>query len=187
MAERKMTPKQARFVSEYLIDLNATAAAKRAGYSKKTAEKIGHQLLEKIRVAAAIASAIKKREKKTEITAERVIKELADIAFLRSDEVFTINGDHVTVKDTAEMSDAAKRALASASQTVTTSGGSITVKLCDKIKALELLGRHLALFTDKLQASGPDGGPLLVLGAEMTAEAARRARQIAQEIKNGRL
>lgn len=176
-----MTPKQARFVSEYLIDLNATAAAKRAGYKNP---EIGRQIITKNNVAAAIASAIKKREKKTEITAERVIKELANIAFLRSDEVFTIDGDHVTVKDTAEMSDAAKRALASASQTVATSGGSITVKLCDKIKALELLGRHLALFTDKVQASGPDGGPLLVLGAEMTAEAARRARQIAQEIKD---
>lgn len=180
-----MTPKQARFVSEYLIDLNATAAAKRAGYSEKTAEKIGHQLLEKTRVAAAIAAAIKKREKKTEITADRVIKELADIAFLRSDDVFTIDGDHVSIKSTNEMSDAARRALASASQTVTAAGGTITVKLCDKIKALELLGRHLALFTDKFQASGPDGGPLLVLGAEMTAEAARRARQIAQEIKDG--
>lgn len=177
-----MTPKQARFVSEYLIDLNATAAAKRAGYKNP---EIGRQIITKNNVAAAIAAAIRKREKKTEITAERVIKELADIAFLRSDEVFTIDGDHVTIKDTAEMSDAAKRALASASQTVTTSGGSITVKLCDKIKALELLGRHLALFTDKVQASGPDGGPLLVLGAEMTAEAARRARQIAQEIKDG--
>lgn len=185
MAERKMTPKQARFVSEYLIDLNATAAAKRAGYSEKTAEKIGHQLLEKTRVAAAIAAAMNKREVRTEITADRVIKELADVAFLRSDEVFTIDGGHVTVKNTAEMSDAARRALISASQTVTAAGGTITVKLCDKIKALELLGRHLALFTDKLQASGPDGGPLLVLGAEMTAQAARRARQIAQEIKNG--
>lgn len=100
-----MTPKQARFVSEYLIDLNATAAAKRAGYKNP---EIGRQIITKNNVAAAIASAIKKREKKTEITAERVIKELANIAFLRSDEVFTIDGDHVTVKDTAEMSDAAK-------------------------------------------------------------------------------
>lgn len=149
-----MTPKQARFVSEYLIDLNATAAAKRAGYSEKTAEKIGHQLLEKTRVAAAIASAIKKREKKTEITADRVIKELADIAFLRSDEVFAIDGDHVSIKSTDEMSDAARRALASVSQTVTVAGGTITVKLCDKIKALELLGRHLGMFTDKIRLEG---------------------------------
>lgn len=55
----------------------------------------------------------------------------------------------------------------------------------DRLKASELLGKSEADFTDKLQASGPDGGPLLVLGAEMTAEAARRARQIAQEIKDG--
>ncbi len=149
-----MTPKQARFVSEYLIDLNATAAAKRAGYSEKTAEKIGHQLLEKTRVAAAIAAAMNKRGVRTEITADRVIKELADVAFLRSDEVFTIDGGHVTVKNTAEMSDAARRALISASQTVTAAGGTITVKLCDKIKALELLGRHLGMFTDKIRLEG---------------------------------
>ena len=149
-----MTPKQARFVSEYLIDLNATAAAKRAGYSEKTAEKIGHQLLEKTRVAAAIVAAMNKREVRTEITADRVIKELADIAFLRSDEVFTIDGGHVTVKNTAEMSDAARRALISASQTVTAAGGMITVKLCDKIKALELLGKHLGMFTDKIKLEG---------------------------------
>ena len=151
MAERKMTPKQARFVSEYLIDLNATAAAKRAGYKNP---EIGRQIITKNNVAAAIAAAMNKREVRTEITAERVIKELADIAFLRSDEVFTIDGDHVTVKDTAEMSDAARRALISASQTVTAAGGTITVKLCDKIKALELLGRHLGMFTDKIRLEG---------------------------------
>ena len=59
------------------------------------------------------------------------------------------------------------------------------VEMRDRLKASELLGKSEADFIDKLQASGPDGGPLLVLGAEMTAEAARRARQIAQEIKNG--
>lgn len=60
-----------------------------------------------------------------------------------------------------------------------------SAEMRDRLKASELLGKSEADFIDKLQASGPDGGPLLVLGAEMTAEAARRARQIAQEIKDG--
>ena len=72
-----MTPKQARFVSEYLIDLNATAAAKRAGYKNP---EIGRQLITKNNVAAARAAAIKKREKKTEITAEYVLRNLKKIA-----------------------------------------------------------------------------------------------------------
>lgn len=137
-----MTPKQARFVSEYLIDLNATAAAKRAGYKNP---EIGRQLITKNNVAAAIAAAIKKREKKTEITAEYVLSNLKTI-----------------VERCMSSSEFDARGAA---------------------KALELLGKHLGMFTDKVKVEG--GAPLLVLNAEMTAEAARRARQIAQEIKNG--
>lgn len=140
-----MTPKQARFVSEYLIDLNATAAAKRAGYSEKTADKIGPELLGKTSVSEAIAVAIRKREKKTEITAEYVLGNLKMIV---------------------------ERCM---------SPGSFDAR--GAAKALELLGRHLGMFTDKVKVEG--GGPLLVLNSEMTAEAVRRARQIAQEIKNG--
>lgn len=139
-----MTPKQARFVSEYLIDLNATAAAKRAGYSEKTADKIGPELLGKTSVSEAIAVAIRKREKKTEITAEYVLSNLKTI-----------------VERCMSSSEFDARGAA---------------------KALELLGKHLGMFTDKVKVEG--GAPLLVLNAEMTAEAVRRARQIAQEIKN---
>lgn len=71
-----LTPKQARFVAEYLIDLNATQAAKRAGYSERTAEQQGHQLLKKSLVAAAIADAQSKRSERTDITQDYVLNSI---------------------------------------------------------------------------------------------------------------
>lgn len=68
-----LTPKQQRFVEEYLIDLNATQAAIRAGYSEKNADKIGSQLLGKTRIAASIRDAQEKRTRRTEITADYVL------------------------------------------------------------------------------------------------------------------
>lgn len=76
-----LTPKQKRFVDEYLIDLNATQAAIRAGYSKRTAEWIGPQLLGKTHVSEAVTERMRARELRTEITQDRVLQELAKIAF----------------------------------------------------------------------------------------------------------
>lgn len=74
-----LTPKQKRFVQEYLVDLNATAAAKRAGYSAKTADRIGPELLGKTCVSQAIQEAIKQREQRTEVTQDYVIQKLKEI------------------------------------------------------------------------------------------------------------
>lgn len=75
-----LTPKQKMFVQEYLVDLNATAAARRAGYSEKTADRIGPELLGKTCVSQAIQEAIKKRQKRTEVTQDYVIEKLVEIA-----------------------------------------------------------------------------------------------------------
>lgn len=75
----KLTDKQKRFVSEYLIDLNATAAARRAGYSAKTADRIGPELLGKTCVSAAIQEAIRQREQRTEVNQDYVIRKLKEI------------------------------------------------------------------------------------------------------------
>jgi phage terminase small subunit len=77
-----LTPRQERFVAEYLIDLNATKAAIRAGYSAKTAEQGGAQLLRNIKVSAAIAGGIAKRAGKLEITAEKVLRDLEEVRVL---------------------------------------------------------------------------------------------------------
>lgn len=76
-----LTDKQEMFVKEYLVDLNATQAAIRAGYSKKTARKIGQENLTKPDIQAAIQKAMNERSKRVEITADRVLQELAHIAF----------------------------------------------------------------------------------------------------------
>ena len=78
---RDLTPKQARFVEEYLIDLNATQAAIRAGYSEKTARAMGHENLTKPDIEEAIADALKARRQRTEVTQDRVLEELAVLAF----------------------------------------------------------------------------------------------------------
>lgn len=72
----KLTPKQERFVAEYLIDLNATKAAMRAGYSEKTAEQLGHQLLKKTSVQQCLQRALSRQQQRTEITADLVLKGL---------------------------------------------------------------------------------------------------------------
>ena len=75
-----LTPKQERFVQEYLVDLNATAAAKRAGYSEKRASELGYQLLRKTTVQAAIQRAIQDRSQRTGVTQDYVIEKLKTIA-----------------------------------------------------------------------------------------------------------
>lgn len=76
-----LTAKQQAFVAEYLIDFNATKAAERAGYSKKTADKQGTQLLAKPSISESIRDAIEARQRRTEITQDKVIKEIARYAF----------------------------------------------------------------------------------------------------------
>ena len=80
----KLTAKQQRFVDEYLIDLNATQAAIRAGYSEKTAFSIGTENLRKPLIQKAIQQRKQAREQRTEITQDRVIQELAAIGFARA-------------------------------------------------------------------------------------------------------
>lgn len=140
----KLTAKQNKFVEEYLIDLNATQAAIRAGYSPKNAGKIGHELLEKTR--NEIDRAIAERSRRTGINQDRVLRELAKIAFVNPGDV--INFDEATVKGDAKEEDLA--AIASVKiKNIPTEDGEITereIKLCDKLKALDLLGKHLGIY-----------------------------------------
>lgn len=112
----KLTAKQERFCTEYIIDLNATQAAIRAGYSVKTANRIASENLSKLDIQRKIQELQQERAERTEITQDRVLKELAGIGFAPI-----------------------------------TKG---KIKAADKTKALELLGRHLGMFTDKLQIEG---------------------------------
>ena len=75
---KKLTAKQQRFVAEYLIDLNATQAAIRAGYSEKTAYSIGQENLTKPEIAAAVAAAQAERSERTEVTQDYVLTAIKD-------------------------------------------------------------------------------------------------------------
>lgn len=158
-----LTAKQQRFVQEYLIDLNATQAAIRAGYSAKTAEVIGHENLRKPKIAEAVEKAMAERAKRTEITADRVLQELAKIGFANMSDYTTWGPRGVTLKDSSKLTPEQTAAISEVSETVTESGGSIRFKLHDKISALEKIGRHLGMFKEKVELTGEEGGPLQVI------------------------
>ena len=86
----RLTPKQRLFVDEYLVDLNITKAAIRAGYSERSASVVGHETLGKPKVAEAIAAALTARARRTEITADNVLKGFASIAFPETDSGITV-------------------------------------------------------------------------------------------------
>lgn len=117
-----LNPKQARFVEEYLLDLNGKQAAIRAGYSEKTADAQASRLLTHVKVATAVAAGLKARSERTEITQDYVL------TGLRTEAEFKGEG-----------------ATSSA-----------------RIRAYELLGKHLGLFAEKHEHSGPNGQPIPV-------------------------
>jgi phage terminase small subunit len=157
--EKRLTPKQTRFVEEYLIDLNAAAAAVRAGYSAKTAKEIGCENLTKPNVAAAVQKALAARSKQTEITAEMVLTELARIGFSNMAHYAKWNPDGAVLFESDNLTDDAARCVAEVSQTVTAEGGTVKFKLHDKVAALEKIGRHLGMFKEKVEITGKNGGP----------------------------
>jgi phage terminase small subunit len=163
--DKNLTPKQAQFVAEYLIDLNATQAAIRAGYSKKTAGAIGDENLKKPEIAAALAAAQQKRGERTEITADRVLQELARIAFFDLRKLYREDG---TLKAMHELDDDAAAVLAGVDVVETQGNAAVggeegikhiaeyvkKVKIPDKVGALSLAMRHLGMLKDKVEHSG---------------------------------
>ncbi|GAE89514.1 terminase small subunit [Acetivibrio straminisolvens] len=151
----KLTDKQQRFIEEYLIDLNATQAAIRAGYSPKTAKEIGSENLSKPNIRARIEQAMAERSKRTGINQDRVLRELARIAFVNAADV--INFDSATIAEGASEDDTAAIASVKVKTIPTPDGEGIEreIRLADKLKALELCGKHLGMFNDKVDANVP--------------------------------
>jgi phage terminase small subunit len=155
----KLTAKRKRFVDEWLIDFNGTQAAIRAGYSEKTAAATAARLLRNVNIQNEIARRQRDLQKRAEVTQDRVVKELARVAFADASdyvcvETLTYENEDGTVspvqivspKDTDTLSDDQRAAIAGIKQ----GANGIEIKLHDKIKALELLGRHIGMFNDKL-------------------------------------
>lgn len=148
-----MTEKQKIFADEYLIDLNATRAYKVAYPAVKrdeTAAQAGSRMLRNVKVAAYIQERMQERQKRTEITQDRVLQELAAIAFAKATDYAEVKDECVKIKDTKDLDEQQIRAIAGIKE----GKFGIEVKLNDKEKALELLGRHLGMFKDKVEVSG---------------------------------
>ncbi|WP_313187373.1 terminase small subunit [Lacrimispora sp.] len=152
-----LTAKQKIFADEYLIDLNATRAYKVAYPRVKkdeTARANSSRMLTNANVAVYVEKRMKDREKRTEITQDMVLKELAKIGFADVTDFVTIEDKGilrvVQVKTTDEMPGDKMGAIAGIKE----GANGIEIKLNDKGKALELIGRHLGMFKDKLEVSG---------------------------------
>ncbi|MBO4938891.1 MAG: terminase small subunit [Oscillospiraceae bacterium] len=161
-----LTEKQARFVAEYLVDLNATQAAIRAGYSEKTAYSIGQRLLKNVEIQKATQKAMEDRQHRTEITQDMVLQELARVAFANGtdfarivstptpttvvdDEGYTQQVmqpvQRVELIDTERVDPEKRAAIAGIKE----GKFGIEIKSYDKVRALELLGQHLGLFDSR--------------------------------------
>lgn len=148
MAKSGLTAKQARFVEEYLVDLNAAAAARRAGYTHKRSEAVGYDLLTKTDIQAAIEAAQKERSARTGITADRVIAEIAKIAFADPRKVMAWGPGGIELVDSAALSDADAAIVSEVSESISQSGSSVKIKLHSKLDALEKLAKHVGVYGD---------------------------------------
>ncbi len=154
MARGKLTPKQIRFVEEYLIDLNATGAARRAGYSERTADVQASRLLGNVKVQAAISTKQAKRSANTEITAERVLRELARLSFTDPRKLYKPDGSLIPIRDLDDDSAATIASVEVFEEYEGTGecrrlvGHTKKLKRWDKVASLDKLGRHLGLWKD---------------------------------------
>lgn len=183
--EVALTNKQKIFVNEYLKDLNATRAYKKAYKnikSEETARVNGSKLLTNTNVAEEIQKRMDERAKRTEITQDKVLKEIARLAFTDITSIVSVKkfkterGEYskVIIKDFSELTEEQRACISGVKETKL----GIEVSFCSKERALELLGRHLGMFNDKIQLSGEvkTGNPF----AGLTTE------ELKEIIKNGK-
>lgn len=183
-AMAKLTAKQERFVEEYLVDLNATQAAIRAGYSLKTARAIGQENLTKPDIQDAIQKAMEQRSHRTEITQDWVLEELRKVASVNGADYASVvtkkrpetvidedtgeekqvsrMSQRVELIDTDELTEDQRAAISSIEETKF----GIKVNTYDKVRALELIGKHLGMFTDKVEMDH-SGAITIELGGEL--------------------
>lgn len=162
MAKRQLSEQRQRFVEEYLIDLNGTQAAIRAGYSVKTAQEQSSRLLSNVMVQEAISKAMAARSRRTGVNQDRVVLELAKLAFVKMTDVVDSNG---RIKQDASADDLSCIESIKYKESDNEFGGSVEreVKIGSKLKALELLGKHLGMWNDKLDVNITQ--PVVITGA----------------------
>ena len=148
---RSLTPKQARFVHEYLVDLNGAQAAVRAGYSPKTSRSIASENLTKPNIRAAVVAGKTKQLEAADLSAARTLEEARRIGFSNIGEFFDADGHlrpihELTAEQSAQLSTVTKKGrkgMGGADETV------YTIRLWDKLRALELLAKHFGLLNQR--------------------------------------
>ena len=176
----ELTPKEAQFVDQWLIDKNARRAAIAVGYSERSATKLGWELLQKPHIKKAVKAALDAQQKRTQITADRVLMELASVAFLDPRKIFDESGSPKAITSLDDDTARAISGLDVVSFGNADSGvGQIQkVRFADKLSALEKIGKHLGMFRDRVEVTGKDGEPLHPPGrplADLTTDEIRAA------------
>jgi phage terminase small subunit len=146
-----LTAKQEAFVEEYLVDLNSTQAAIRAGYSKHTAKEIGCQNLTKLNVSMAIAEKMKARSARVQLEADTVLRQIKSILTSDIRNYLEYGPGHVALKPSSELTSEQAACIAEVSETVSQTGSSVRLKFHDKLKALDMASRHLGLYAVEKQ------------------------------------
>lgn len=177
---RKLTPKQARFVEEYLIDLNATQAAIRAGYSERTARFIAAENLSKPNIAAAIEVVLAERSEKTAIDAEWVLRRLVIEAEADVADLYDADGNLKPVHDWPEIW--RKGLVAGIDVEITGGDWPVTIKklrLSDRLKRIELIGKHVDInaFKERVEIDGV---------SDLAARLERAHRRLDEQERNER-
>jgi phage terminase small subunit len=145
-----LSPQQELFVRQYVLDLNATKAALRAGYAKKSARTQGSYLLTKPEIQAAVKVRQERRFEKVDIKTDDVLRLMRKFAFTDLSGVIEVRGNKTYITDTSHLTE---DQMACISEIKETAEG-IQVKLISREKMIELLGRHMGMFMDKLEHSG---------------------------------
>ncbi len=179
----ELSPREYRFVEEYIVDLNGKAAAIRAGLGKtpKSATEIASRMRRKLAVAAAISKLMAERSGATE---SRIVEELGNIAFANLADFVRIEKGALVVTDTAKLSKDQQAAICEITETVNEHGRTLKVKLCDKVAALDRLAKVLTMYRERVELSGPNGGPVQIEDAKARlAEMIGIARDLSNDAK----
>ncbi len=175
---KRLTDRQRRFVEEYPVDCNATAAAIRAGYGPKCAGAVGSRLKGKPEVRAALAQAFREKREAAGVDRDRIVAELARIAFADVADLAAWDGDGVRLKTSEDLAAALTACVAEVSETGAGGGKRVRVKLHNKNKALETLCRLFGLYDE---AGGPAADRIFEVVTRAPAPGNAEAKRAAKD------
>ena len=176
--KNKLNHKQLLFCKEYLVDLNATQAAIRTGYSEKTARSQGQRLLTNVDIQERIQKEMDERSERIEITADKVLDEIGKLAFGNIKNIYDKDGKLIPIQDLPDVISAMITEITQDNLGASEDSPAIRrkYKIADKKGSLEQLGRHLKLFTEKHEHSSRGGEPVQI-GINWVSEDYKKARK----------